>query len=992
METGIDAVVVAGGGIAGIQASLDLAAMGYRVYLVERSAAIGGTMPMLGRTFPTNDCAMCILSPKLAECGRHPLITVLTNAEVLDVTGEPGHFTVTVDQQCRGVDMERCTGCGECAAQCPVYVDDPFNQELNGRKAIYKLYPQAFPNCYAIDRENCINCRACMEACPGGAVSLETKTGQMQLTAGAVILCPGFGLLNPARLEPYRYRQLYPSVLTSLEFERLLSSSGPYQGRLIHPSDEKEVHRVAWIQCAGSRETTINRELCSGVCCMYALKQAMVVLEQGRNMQATIFYQDMRTYGKGFENYYHRAKEMGIRLIRNRPAEIKQAGDGSRNLRVNYLAGDGTLMQEEFDLVVLSTGMVAPVMPLAEKLDLSLNSFGFCAMQPLSGIETSRPGIFAAGAFTGPRDIPDTVTQASAAAGAAAALLGSASRRERPPVEERDVEGDAPRTGVFVCRCGGNISRVVDVLQVARYARQLPGVVYVAEFSYCCAQDSLKTMAALIDEHRLNRVVVAACTVHTHEPLFQNLLRESGLNHHLFEMANIREHCSWVHMHQPEMATAKAKDLIKMAVARAALLQPVQGVSLGMTRQALVVGGGAAGMTAALNLAGRGHRVHLVEKNKHLGGMAGRLHIGANGEDVQGFLSGLITRVHEQELITIHTGAEITAAGGFVGNFVSTLSSGEEITHGVTIIATGAGEHRPEEYLYGADGRVMTLLELEGALAAGDSRVNGAGRFVFIQCVGSRDDRRPYCSRTCCTQSVRLALQIKAINPEAKIYVLYRDMRTYSFFEELYQEARRRGVVFIRYNEGNKPTVAAAGEHLRVDVLDDVLGAPVTIEADLAGLAAAMEAPAGNARLSRLYKVPLNQDGFFLEAHMKLRPVDFSTDGVFMCGLAHGPKNLEESIIQAGAAATRAAALLAGDKITVEGRSAFVSKRKCTGCGTCASVCPAGAVAVDGNEKVAVVNAALCKGCGVCAASCLRAAIDVKGFTNEQVMAAIRAL
>jgi len=994
----VGAVLVVGAGIAGIQASLDLAESGYYVYLVEKSPAIGGTMPMLDKTFPTNDCSMCILSPKLVECGRHLNIETLTNAELEDLQGEPGHFKATIRKKARYVDPEKCTGCGACAEECPIDASDEFNQGLGERKAIYKLYAQAYPNAYAIDKNLCIECGACVDACQAGAIDHDMEDEVVEVEVGSVILSPGFQKFDASALEYYGYGK-FPNVLTSLEFERILSASGPFGGHLVRPSDKKEPQKIAWIQCVGSRNCRIEHGYCSSVCCMYAIKEAVIAKEHaGHPLDTAIFFMDMRTYGKDFEKYYERAKkENNVRFIRSRIYDVNEAADGSGNLTIRYANEDGSITYEDFDLVVLSVGLEpsADVVELANKLNIQLNQFNFADVPVLTGVGTSRPGVYVAGAFSGPRDIPETVMQASAAAADSSVILSAARgtlvrKKEYPP--ERDVTGETPRIGVFVCHCGINIGSVVNVPEVVAYARNLPGVVMAEEKLYACSQDTAGQIKEAIEKYNLNRIVVASCSPRTHEPLFQETLREAGLNANLFEMANIRDQCSWVHMNEPEKATGKAKDLVKMAVYKASLLQPIQSVSLGMNHDALVIGGGVSGMTAALNLARQGYKVHLVEKEEQLGGTARRIHTGMRGEDVQAFLADLEAQVKASELIKIYTGTEVADVNGFVGNFVTTLSSGEEIQHGVAIIATGAEEYRPNEYLYGQNDRVMSLLDVEGALAAGDAKVAGAKNFVFIQCVGSRDDERPYCSRICCTKSIKLALKIKEANPQAQVYVLYRDIRTYGFFEEMYREARRRGVIFIRYATENKPVVEPDGDAVKVTVTDHVLGVPVVIRADVVGLAAAIVPPAGNARLSQLFKVPLNQEGFFLEAHMKLRPVDFGTDGVFMCGLAHGPKNLEENISQAKAAVARACTVLAKESIAVEGKCAFVNKRKCAACGVCEAVCPAKAVTVDPKEKVAVVNEALCKGCGACASSCRCGAINVKGCTNEQIVAMINAL
>ncbi|WP_041275139.1 FAD-dependent oxidoreductase [Desulfotomaculum nigrificans] len=1001
----VGAVLVVGSGIAGIQASLDLAESGYYVYLVEKEPAIGGTMPMLDKTFPTNDCSMCILSPKLVDCGRHLNIKTLTNSELVGLAGEPGHFKATIRTKARYVDPAKCTGCGSCAEACPVKVDDEFNQGLGKRKAIYKLYAQAFPNAYAIDNSKCLKfknlnndklCGKCIKACQAGAINHHMQDEEIEIEVGSVLLVPGFEIFDPSELALYKYGQL-KNVVTSLEFERILSASGPFGGHLVRPSDHKEPQKIAWIQCVGSRNCRIGHGYCSSVCCMYAIKQSVIAKEHAAyDLNANIFYMDMRTYGKDFEKYYERAqKQYGVNFVRSRVYGLDPGEED--NVKIRYALEDGTVVTEEYDMVVLSVGLEPnrKAVELAKQLGVELNQYNFADVTKLTGVASSKPGIYVAGAFSGPRDIPETVMQASAAAGEVQKLLaeakGTLTKTKEYPAP-KDVTGEIVRTGVFVCHCGINIGSVVDVPAVAEYAKTLPGVVYATDKLYACSQDSSAQIKEAIEQYGLNRIVVASCSPRTHEPMFQETLKEAGLNPHLFEMANIRDHCSWVHQNEPEKATEKAKDLVRMAVKKAALLEPVQPVTLPMNHDALVIGGGVSGMTAALNLADQGYQVYLVEKAKELGGIAKRIRYGMGGEDVPAFLNRLINQIQNHTNIKVYTGVEIADVQGFMGNYQTKLTNGEEIKHGVAIIATGAAEYRPQEYLYGQNPRVRTLLEVEGLLAEG--RLKNSNNFVFIQCVGSRDEERPYCSRICCTKSIKLALKIKEQKPGANIFILYRDIRTYGYFEDLYTEARRKGIIFVRYSTDAKPVVELTSTGTKVTFTDHVLNRPVEIYADIIGLASAI-VPNDNTTLSKLFKVPLNAEGFFLEAHLKLRPVDFGTDGVFMCGLAHGPKNLEENIAQGKAAAGRAATALAKENIQTDGKAAFVNKRKCMACGVCVEVCPAKAASLVTDERgntAAEVNPALCKGCGACSSSCRCGAINVKGCSNEQIMAMVRAL
>ncbi|MFZ5649300.1 MAG: FAD-dependent oxidoreductase [Bacillota bacterium] len=998
----VGAVMVVGAGIAGIQASLDLAESGYYVYLVESTPAIGGTMPMLDKTFPTNDCSMCILSPKLVECGRHLNIKILTNSDVEEVTGGPGNFNVKVRQRPRFVDVEKCTGCGSCSEECPIKVDDVFNQNLGKRKAIYKLYAQAYPNAYAIDKEKCLKlknpkaCGKCLKACQADAINFDMAEEAVDLNVGSIILSPGFEKFDASALFYYGYGK-FPNVLTSLEFERVLSASGPFQGHMVRPYDHKEPQKIAWIQCVGSRNTREKHGYCSSVCCMYAIKEAVIAKEHSHEpLDTTIFFMDMRTFGKGFEKYYDRAREeKGVRFVRSRIYEVTEKDDESKNLIIRYSNEDGTICTEEFDLVVLSVGLQPSksVIELGEKLGLEMNQYGFASTALLTGVETSKPGIYVSGAFCGPKDIPETVMQASASAGASSSLLSEArgtkvTEKEYP--EEKDVSAEDPRIGVFVCHCGVNIGSVVNVPGVVEMAKSLPNVVYSGEYLYVCSQDSQNTMRQLIDEHRLNKVVVASCSPRTHKPLFQETMMEAGLNRYLFEMANIRDQCSWVHQNEPDKATEKAKDLVRMMVAKASLLEPIHKPTAGVTKSALVIGGGVSGMNSALSMADQGYRVYLVEKSDKLGGMAYRIKEGLRGEDTQSYIAQLTEKVDSNSAIKVYTGTEVQDVKGFVGNFVTTLSNGDEIQHGVTIIAIGGEEYKPSEYLYGQNDRVMTQLEMEEAMAAGDARFAGAGNIVMIQCVGSREPGRGYCSRVCCTKSIKLAIKLKDKNPDANVFILYRDIRSYGFFEDLYTEARRKGVIFIRYSVDQKPVVEEEGGKVKVTVTDHVLGQPVVIEADVVGLAAAILASPDNKKMNSLFKVPLNEDGFFLEAHMKLRPVDFASEGIFMAGVAHGPKNLEENISQARAAAGRAGTILAKSKLESHGVTAVVQPDKCAACLTCVRLCPYGAPKV--RNYAAEIASVLCQGCGSCAGECPNKAITLQGYNDRMYMSMVDGL
>ncbi len=995
----IGAALVVGGGVGGIQASLDLVSLGYRVYLTDSGPSIGGVMGMLDKTFPTNECSMCILSPKMVEVASNDNIEVITLADVEEIAGEAGDFTVTLRVRPRYVDVEKCTGCGDCTAKCPVKVPNPYDAGLGITRNIRVPFPQAVPGAAFIDPATCRyftkgKCGNCVKVCQAKAIDFEQKEEMRQLKVGAVILAQGFTPFDP-RLKPEYGYGVFPNVITSLEFERILGANGPTSGHVIRPSDGKEVRKLAFVQCVGSRDCLVNRGYCSSVCCMYATKQSLIAKEHLATVEPTIFYIDIRAYGKDFERYYQNAAARhGVRYVRGLVSGIRER-QRTKDLLLRYLDDSGCMQEEEFDMVVLSIGLEPP-RGLTSGLGVGLNEHGFLQSDKFQIFQSTREGVMVCGAAQEPRDIPDTVTLASAAAARASQIIHAGrntllTRTEYPP--ERDVKGEEPRVGVIICRCGSNIGGFVDVPKVVEYARTLPGVAWAEERIYACSQDAQEWIRQKVREHGLNRLVVASCTPRTHQPLFQETLRTAGLNKYLYEMANIREHCSWVHMQEPEKATRKARYLVRMAVEKARLLEPLQEGESEVIPRALVLGGGVAGMNAALSLARSGFPVYLVEKEEELGGLARSIRISQKGEDVQAYLRDLIGQVEKEELISVFLGHRVVDIGGYVGKFRTLVrdSEGREslLEHGAIILATGGRQHRPaEDYLYGKDERVITQWELEERLE--EEGAEAPRSVVMIQCVGSRDDRRPWCSKVCCTEAVKNALAVKERWPQAQVYVLYRDIRTYGFREDLYRRAREKGVTFIRFADDVSPTVNNLGVKLQVAVKDAALGGEtVYLDADLLVLSVGVEPNPDNGELAPMLKVPLNADGFFLEAHMKLRPVDFSTDGVFLCGLAHAPKSIEESVAQAVAAAARAETVLAKDRIITEGVVAQVDESSCSGCRTCVALCPFEAITFDETKGVARVNTSLCKGCGTCTAACTAGANRIQGFRFDQIISQI---
>jgi heterodisulfide reductase subunit A len=956
-----------------------------------------------------DDCILCGLCTRICD---------KMGSGAISLTGRGVEFKVDTPFH---VQSDVCMACGACAFVCPtghITIDkikeqitkhtlkpipSEYEMGLAGRKPVYVPYAQAVPNTPVIDRTKCVHfktggCQICVEFCGVNAIDHSQQDESIEVEVGSIILAPGADVYDPGLHDTYNYTK-HSNVVTSMEFERILSASGPYGGHLIRPSDHKEPKKIAWLQCVGSRDVHLGAHgYCSGVCCTYAIKEAMLAKEHSSNgLDAAVFYIDMRSFGKDFEQYYNRAREeSGVRFVKSKITNIESNQETDMQV-IRYVDEAGRRLEEEFDMVVLSVGLSASMETAeqAKKWGIDLDHYNFAKTNSFDPVKTSRPGIYVCGTFQGPKDIPSSVIDSSAAAGVAGSSLADVrwtltKTREIP--EEVDVRGEPPRIGVFVCRCGTNIAGTVDVPEVTEFAKGLPGVVYAEENMFSCSQDTQDKMTEIIKEHRLNRVVVAACTPKTHEPLFQETLINAGINKYLFEMGNIRNQCSWVHKDDPDKATEKSKDIVRMAVGKARLLAPLTESTMGVTQSALVIGGGVAGMAAARNMSEQGYPTYLIEKADALGGQARHLHETWRGEDIQGYLTKLTDAVQSDDNIKVFVNARISQVEGFVGNFKTTVTTNGEnrvLEHGVTIIASGASEFKPDGYLYGKDSRVVTGLELQQQFIDKDPSLDDVDTAVFIQCVGSRIPDRPYCSKVCCTQSIKSAMKLKDINPQTNVFVLYRDMRPYGLREDLYREARSAGISFIRYNADTDLNVTNGDQGLKVSFADRVLGRMMDIHSDLLVLASAVVPPAENP-LAQLYKVPVNSDGFFAEAHVKLRPVDFATDGVFVCGLAHAPKPIDESITQAQAASARAVTVLALKNIKLGGIISEIRPELCSGCLGCINVCPFGAITFDSQKFVAEVNPALCKGCGACSAVCPSEAPALMGFDNNQIYAQIK--
>jgi heterodisulfide reductase subunit A2 len=1002
LQTPKNKVLVVGGGLGGIRTALDLAEAEKDVILVDRDHTIGGLMTLLDRTFPTNNCDLCTLSPNLSESSRQQHIELMTMTEVVAVKGSKGDFSVSLRTAPRYINLEKCTACGECLQAFPECVR--FNAGLDHRAPTCMRYPQATPQAFSIDLARCRDVQALVAVCPAGAINPDDITTTREVGCAAIVLAPGAELFDPSHLDYLGY-SVFPDVVTSLEYERILSASGPTGGRLVRPSNGEQPKRVAWIQCIGSRGLQKGAgAYCSNACCMFALKEAIVTKERFQeDIETTIFYMDMRTFGKDYELYLNRAKnDYGVRFLRSRPHSIVQP-EGREDLSITYTSDDSTTqITEEFDMVVLATGFKSSAAnrTLAATMGVALNTDQFPITDVFNPVVTSVPGVYVAGTFEAPKDIPETMVQGSAAACMAGADLPPAGNKAEEPAElprERDISGEEPRVGVFICDCGDNIGGVIDVASLVEEAARLPHVVVARAEGHGCSRLSMEEIRETIEEQGLNRVVIGGCSPRTHQAKFQELLARAGINKYLLEIANIRDQATWVHTGKPAEAVAKASDLLRMAVGAVVRAQPLSDQSLPINKNILVIGGGVSGMTAALQLADQGFHLYLLEKSPQLGGIARQLVRTIEGGDIQNFVAGLIDRVEKHPGIQVFTRAMVVDHSGMPGMFKTGMQSGpqmfyRQIEHGITILATGAKANRPAGYLLDESPAVRTQIETQQYLVAQPEAVRQWDNVVMIQCVGSRIPENPNCSRVCCQAAIKNALAILTINPEARIFILYRDMRTYGFHEEYYQEARAKGVIFSRYSLDRPPVATAAGEQVEVSFYDPILSREVTVVADALCLSTGMVSDNDSSEeLAMVFKLPRTTDGYFLEDHVKLRPVDLPVPGFFVAGTAHSPKLIKESISQANAVASRVQTMLARDAINLGAATARVDGKLCAACLICVRACPFNVpfINADGYSEI---DPAKCHGCGMCVAECPAKAIQLMQFEDDRILAKVEQL
>jgi len=1031
-----ESVLVIGGGIGGMRASLDLAEAGIHTYLLESSPALGGRVAQLGFMFPTHDCVLCrgtsdhgfgctrpSISPALLDHNRHPNITVLTSTEFIACEGQAGDFRATVRHKPCYVDPDLCINCGRCAEVCPEVRPSGFQVGLSSRKLIDKSAPRSVPDSYYLleKADGCDTCRKCVEICPTHAVNLDAQPLEKVLHVGAVILAMGFEPFDAGLIPELGYGRI-PNVITSMEYERLASRSGPTEGMVRRPSDQAVPRRIAWLQCIGSRDQ--HNAYCSSICCMYSTKEAMLAKQRLPTTECHIFTMDERAFNKEYNQYYMQARdELGIQYTRCRISAVEEDPEtGELILRFpggreheEASPGQGGIREERFDLVVLAVGIRPPkaAVEIASALGISLNEFGFCETDKFAPLSTSRPGVFVCGAFASPKEIAETILDASGAAAEAMRIvhhqLGKRTfSRAQPYIardgahEERRPNGKEKHIAVALCECEGEISNTIDLQAVADFVNDFPGVKQIQVLPWACSPAGKMQLKQLMSDPSIDRLVVGACSHRTHEPMFQQLAAEAGINSYMMEMVNLREHCAWVHEDDPAGATRKAKELMRVGLERIRHATPIHKEQRQPARSALIIGGGVAGMTASLAIADAGYQVHLVEKAGDLGGNLHHIYYVAEPDNPQRLLRDLVNRILAHDRIALYLNSEVIQHTGSIGDFRARIQSrdGEhEIRHSVVIMATGGQEAHADRYLYGQDPRVVRQSDLEEILVHQPDRATRLRSVVMIQCVQPEGEIE-YCSRICCTNTIKNALRLKMLNPECQVVILYKNIITYGFREKFYLEARRRGVLFVRYTEGDPPQARMehSGAHMKLTITinEHIFGRTLSFEPDLVALSMSVQPSPDTAKLAEMLGLKLSTEGFYQEAHLKMRPMEFADDGMFLAGMAHYPKFIEETITHALATAGRALTILSRPTVQLGGVVAVIDPDRCTGCLTCVRTCPFGVpeirldqTGVGGLGGAAWIDPARCQGCGTCTAECPARAIQLLHYTDDQIRAGL---
>ena len=948
----------------------------------------------------------------MMDVGRHPNITILTNSEVKEVKGQIGNFQVKILKHPRYVNISQCTACGDCATVCPITMPNEFDLGLTSRKAIFTPYNQAVPSAYVRIRQDCLGdmpivCGKCLEACKVNCINFDEPDEVINLSVGAIVVATGVEYYDPREASEYGYTR-FENVVTSFELERLLDASSPTRGELLTFTHAKPPKRIAFIQCVGSRNMKADINYCSRICCMNSIKDTLVIREHYPDAEIMMFYIDIRAFGKGFEEFYRRSLDAGVKYIKGKPSKITEDKKTGEIILAYENQVKGEIKQVVVDIAVLSSAMVSNqgTKELAKTLSIELDQDGFFKEKDpcVHPLESTKEGIYLCGGSTSPKDITDSIAEACGAAAKAGVPIQEYQIEERKQeIMQLDLSGE-PRVGVFVCHCGLNISSVVSIAKLKEYAATISNVVFVDDYLFACAESMQKKIQEAVFEHKLNRIVVAACTPKTHEPIFQETLAKIGFNPYLFDMANIRNQCSWVHQKQPEVATEKSKVILKMSVARVRRLEPLAPKTLNVGRDMFVIGGGIAGIQAALDLASRGFKVYLIEKEDKLGGRVGKLaSVYPSGKAGPDLIEKKIRELKSKKVLTF-TNTEIKNIKGYVGNFEIEIVSNNEnriLNVGAIILAIGADLYKPlDKFGYGKYPNVYTSMELEDILIDDERKIlENLKSVAFIQCVGSRAEvGNTWCSRYCCQSAIKQAIVLRKRGIDVTIF--HRGIRVYSKGAELmYRQARELGVLFIPYSElarGEVPEVIGNEKAEQIEMDYDAINARITVPVDAIFLSVGMVPKARETtKLSDLLKVPKGPDSFFLERHSKFGPVETTVEGVFLCGCCQFPQDIGDSISQASAVASKAASLLSREIIILPPITSTIDEIYCRGCGKCAEICEFHAIKLIEKEPssyVAQVNEALCKGCGTCVPVCPTGALDLKHFKREQIEAQLEAL
>ncbi len=993
----VNSILVVGAGIAGIRAALELAQQDFQVILTESSPSIGGILLELDYQFPNNHCGLCRMLPPWERdmgsevCMRkilfHENITIMPLTRVTKIEGEAGKFEVSLLQKARGVDIKRCIGCGRCIEVCPEEVMDEFNENLSYRKAIYQPVPHNLPYNYIIDFDNCTKCEECVKVCPTGAINMEAKEQEIIKNVAAIILAPGSGIFNPYEYKFYSYGEI-PAVVTSLEMERILSGTGPTEGKILIPRNDKAVKKIAWLQCVGSRNPKQNQDYCSSICCMFALKEAMLVKDRVPDIDSTIFYMDMRTFGKDFYRYKLEAEAKGIKFVRCRVHTIDPQDDGSVSIR--FLNEEGKIVEDRFDMVVLSTGQKSTeeMRELSSIAGISLDPNGFAIGNGIYQTETERPGIYVCGSFTGLKDISETVLQAKAAAFGASAIAKGGLKTEEV-ISFKDISREEPEVLCLICNCFDNLKKELPRLRDT--LSSLFPVENIIECDALCQAEGFKNAEAILKERNANRLIIGACRPYLYDRQLRRLGFSLGIPMNLVDVVDIRG--IGLSDQSEEVKLQLTKDTIGASLFAIKRRNPIERKAEKIESSLLVIGGGIAGMEAAIMAASRDIEVFLVEKASILGGEALKRCYLINGADPKSTIAELIDKINKNPLIHVFLDSEVSELKGQLGKFVARIKTDTEektIPCGAVIIATGGGEAETDEYLFGKDPRVITQGAMEEMIAEGKIEKGKVNNVVMIQCVGSRNEDRPYCSRVCCVSALKNALRLKEIDPNMEIYILYRDMMAYGMFEKYYTEARRKGIKFFTYSLDKKPEVGIENGNLNVKFIDPILGTPLYVAADLLVLSTGIVPNENNGNLAENFGVKLNDDGFFCEIDSKWRPLDLDRAGIFVCGVAHSPMNMMEALTQARAASMRALGILKRPELIVSRTISAVKKSICSLCETCIDVCPFNARIKEDNEIKVLQN--VCQGCGICVASCPNSAAYMTISSEEESMSTIEGL